>query len=114
MDPDKHKKYTGKDNYLIQENLMKLGEAGANIVVRVPLIPGFNDTKEEIQDIARAAVSAGASRLDILPFHKLAESKHEQLESVYGMSETDVFKSERVDEIASYAMEIMDNVHIEV
>ena len=49
VNPKKHKELTGVDNKLILENLKKAVESGiSKIILRVPLIPGFNDDEENI------------------------------------------------------------------
>ena len=48
-----HRKYTGVSNECILENLKKLFEAGANIWIRIPVIPGVNDTVKEMQKIRK-------------------------------------------------------------
>ena len=52
----KHKEFTGVPNDLIMKNAMKIAESGmTNLVIRVPVIPGFNDRVDEIESIARFA-----------------------------------------------------------
>ncbi len=115
MDPEKHRYYTGMDNRLILENIRKLSERGANITVRVPVVPGVNDTAEEIGAIAQfAAGLAGVHRIDLLPFHKLAISKHEALGTAYEMADREPLDGETVDRLVAAAKEKFDNVHVEV
>lgn len=53
----------------------------------MPLIPTFNDTKEEIQDIARFADSLhGVVRIHLLPYHRLGQDKYEGLGRTYEMA----------------------------
>lgn len=113
-DPEKHRLFTGKTNHLIQSNLCKLGALGANITIRVPVIPGVNDTEEEIRDIAKIASEVNAVRMDVLPYHRLAESKHEQLDTIFEMNEVDILESERVDELVSSAKQYFEKINIEV
>lgn len=83
MDSDLHKKYTGQGNELILENLKRINdELDCDIWVRVPTIPGYNDSEENI-----AAVGAfvkenlpHCSQVHLLPFHRMGEGKAEQLE----------------------------------
>lgn len=113
-DPEKHRLFTGKTNHLILSNLCKLGALGANITIRVPVIPGVNDTEEEIRDIAKIASEVNAVRMDVLPYHRLAESKHEQLDTIFEMNEVDILESERVDELVSSAKQYFEKINIEV
>ena len=75
-DPIKHKAFTRVDNALILENLGKLHEAGADILLRCPIIPGVNDSDEHFKGIAEATLRYPRLRgAEILPYHKLASSK---------------------------------------
>ena len=56
--PEKHKAFTGRSNERMLENARKTALSGmTRLVIRVPVIPGFNDTVEEIQGIARFAAT---------------------------------------------------------
>ena len=46
MDVKRHEEYTGVSNELILENIIKLSRATNSLVLRMPLIPGFNDDKK--------------------------------------------------------------------
>jgi pyruvate formate lyase activating enzyme len=84
MDLEKHRKYTGVPNTLILDNLRALGRSGKEIVVRVPFVPGFNDTLAEIAAIADFVSSLGGTReMHLLPFHRLGISKYRKLEREY-------------------------------
>ena len=52
MDPDEHKRLTGLDNVLILQNLHTLFEAKKALHIRVPLMPGINDTEKNIAQMA--------------------------------------------------------------
>ena len=78
--PEKHRGFTGVDNALILENLEKLDAAGAKIVLRCPIIPGYNDTMEHFSGIAsRANRLKNIVRVDIEPGHTIGETKKEML-----------------------------------
>jgi len=57
MNPAKHHRNTGVDNNLILVNLTRLIQEGKEVIIRTPIIPGFNDTREEIGKIARYGLS---------------------------------------------------------
>lgn len=88
MDPHKHKEFTGRSNELMLENARKVAASGmTELSIRVPVIPTFNDTKEEIQDIARFADSLkGVARIHLLPYHRLGQDKYEGLGRTYEMA----------------------------
>lgn len=79
MDPELHKAYTGVDNRLILENLKRLSEAGARLIIRIPLIPGYTDSREDIRQIGRFLrdeLRTQPERCELLPYNKLAASKY--------------------------------------
>ncbi|QGU94465.1 glycyl-radical enzyme activating protein [Clostridium bovifaecis] len=84
MDPSIHKKYTGTDNRVLKDNLMRLVSIGANINIRVPLIPGINDQLDNLMDTAEFVKNKlGLPNIGILPYHRLGQSKYEQLGKDY-------------------------------
>jgi len=84
MNPIKHKEYIGHDNALVLENAKKISDFGANLTIRVPVIPGFNDSEEEIFEIAKFAKSLkNVKRMHILPYHRLGRDKYTGLNRDY-------------------------------
>ena len=79
-DSDKHKKYTGVGNEIIKENFKKLDALGVPFIARTPVIPGINDSKEEIGAIRDfLAESKNIVRYELLPYHPLGISKAKAL-----------------------------------
>lgn len=89
MDAQKHREFTGRTNELILENARKIASSGmTELSIRVPVIPTFNDTPEEIRDIARFADKLpGVERIYLLPYHRLGQDKYEGLGRQYQMKE---------------------------
>lgn len=85
MDPARHKEGTGVDNRLILDNIARMAERGAEcrLIVRVPVIPYFNDDDRNMRDTARFARKSGIDAVNCLPFHRLGASKYEQLDLDY-------------------------------
>jgi pyruvate formate lyase activating enzyme len=87
-DPEKHKRFTGVDNALILENARRVAESGVELVIRTPVIPGFNDTEEEIVAISRIAASLpGVREHHLLPYHRLGSDKYAGLGREYTMAD---------------------------
>ncbi len=83
-DPKVHKEYVGCSNERILENLQKLYDAGANILVRCPIIPGVNDNQAHFDAIAQ--LTKDYPRLmgaEILPYHKLGVAKAKRIDAYY-------------------------------
>lgn len=86
MNSEKHKQFTGVNNEIIHENAMRLARSGVDLTIRIPVIPTFNNTPEEISDIAQfAATLPGVKNLHLLPYHRLGEGKYEGLGREYLM-----------------------------
>ncbi len=85
MNPEKHKAFTGRRNELMLENARKIAESGlTDLIIRVPVVPTFNDTVPEITAIARYAASLpGVRQLHLLPYHRLGQDKYAQLGREY-------------------------------
>lgn len=81
MDSAKHKEGTGVSNERIHENLRQVRKdfPDLDIIIRIPLIPGFNDDENNIAETAKFLNSIGIDKLDILPFNILASAKYKAL-----------------------------------
>lgn len=78
LDCNEHRKATGVKNDTILKNLKKAA-AITEIWLRVPLIAGFNDSEQHIEEIAKLGREIGARRISLLPYHEGGKSKSEQL-----------------------------------
>ena len=85
MNDEKHKEFTGRSNRLILENAEKIAKTGANLTIRTPVIPGFNDTEAEIFAISDYAVKIGAKAHHLLPYHRMGEDKYTGLSRDYAL-----------------------------
>jgi pyruvate formate lyase activating enzyme len=83
MDDERHRRVTGASNRVILENLALLVARGANVRVRVPLIPGVNDDEENVAAIGRYVASLGLRGLDVLPYHRAGIAKYRRLGRMY-------------------------------
>jgi pyruvate formate lyase activating enzyme len=80
LDEQCHKKYTGVTNALILENLKALHDAGAAVLIRLPIVPGLNDRRDHFEGVA--GLAAKLPRLlgvEIMPYHRLGTSKRERM-----------------------------------
>ncbi|MCI6813628.1 MAG: glycyl-radical enzyme activating protein [Lachnospiraceae bacterium] len=101
MNPSKHADYTQKSNELMLENARKIAASGqTELIIRVPVIPGFNDTEEEIMDIARFADSLpGVKQIHLLPYHSFGRGKYEGLGREYPMGEAAAPSNEKMQQL---------------
>ena len=101
MNSEVHKKLTGVPNELILSNLQKiLTETKAAVIIRVPVIPGANDSDENMKATAEFANKVGVRNVDIMPYHRLGTGKYAGLGRDYplGLDVLELSK-ERVKEI---------------
>lgn len=75
MDGALHREYTGEGNTLILENFTRLSERGDSVQARMPVIPGINDSEENIVATARFLRERGHGTIHCLPYHHLGLSK---------------------------------------
>lgn len=88
MDSAKHEEFTTQPNGLILENAARLAQDAKELVIRVPVIPTFNDTEEEIAAIAAFAGNLPhVKRLHLLPYHRLGQDKYKGLGRPYLMED---------------------------
>ena len=82
MDPAAHKRGTGVDNALILQNIRHIRkDLGKAVTIRVPVIPGFNDSPEHIRSLGQWVLEElGADTpVHLLPYHRMGEAKQESL-----------------------------------
>ena len=72
---ERHREGTGVSNNRILGNLRKLASTGAEIAVRIPLIPGFNMDRDDVLAMARLAEDAGVRNLELMPYHRLGQGE---------------------------------------
>lgn len=88
MDTHKHKEFTGVDNVHILENVIRITEKGKPLVIRIPVVPDYNDSRENIAATARFIIDRLGNRVaqvQLLPFRQLGVEKYESLGLSYGM-----------------------------
>lgn len=78
--PEEHRKYTGVSNEKILGNLRFLCEQGSQIVLRVPLIPGINDTEQHFRAVSEISKRYHSiQRVELLPYHNWGAHKYEEI-----------------------------------
>lgn len=83
MDPLVHKHYTGIDNEQILANYRALTQSGIDFITRIPLIPGVNDTAENLAATAAFMTDLGVSKIELLPYNTGAGAKYKGIGRQY-------------------------------
>jgi len=83
-----HRRLTGVSNRLILGNARRIASLGAPLAVRCPVVPGFNDDSHDIDVLFHFVANLpGVKQVDLLPYHRLGESKYAMLGRDYTLKE---------------------------
>ena len=103
-----HRKHTGRENHLILENLKKLADLNKEIILRIPVIPGVNDSNDNLEktaDFILNEMDGNVRTLQLLSFMRLGEEKYQSLGIPYKMENIVVDRkafTEKVKKMAEY------------
>jgi pyruvate formate lyase activating enzyme len=100
-DSGKHKQFTTRENELILENARDIAKEAKHLIVRTPVIPTFNDSEEEIRDIARFAREIGVKEMHLLPYHRIGSDKYAGLGRTYTMSHVEPPTRDKMERLAA-------------
>ncbi|MFA6882017.1 MAG: hypothetical protein WCQ97_10085, partial [Aminobacterium sp.] len=96
MNSSRHEEVVGAPNELILANAEKIAKSGRRIIIRLPLIPGYNDGCN-LDETAAFAKEIGASELHLLPYHRLGVSKYTKLGRTYSLNDVVAPEKEQVE-----------------
>ena len=115
MNSNKHMEFTSKPNELILENAKYIAENAKHLIIRVPTVPTFNDTPEEIIDIARFADSLpNVNELHLLPYHRLGQDKYEGIGRRYSLSHISPPSREHMELLRDAAQSVSQKLTVQI
>lgn len=100
FDDAKHREGTGVGNALILKNIAAALKTDTPVVIRIPVIPGFNDRADDFDGFAETLARLGARDVQLLPFHQLGESKYQRMNLPYAY---DGIKQLRNGDVTAFA-----------
>lgn len=103
IDKEKFTRFTRGDLRLVLANFKKLSAAGASIIVRIPVIPGFNHTRKEMYRIIDFVYSQDTKEIHFLPYHTLGTEKYKMLGLPYLFGHRTPVKDPEVYPYVEYA-----------
>lgn len=113
MDDDLHQKWTGVSNRLILENLARLAGSGANIWVRIPIIPGATDDLANIKKIGLFLEKLGTvPYIELLPYHDTGRDKYRLLHRPYMITDSHSPARPDLEQIATWLRRSGSEVNI--
>ena len=99
-DTQLHRRYTGKGNEKILNNMEYLLKKRADRMwVRTPVIPGVNDTKENMRQMGKFLAPYSAARVELLPFHDIGLSKYYALGERYSFEDAGYITDKKMEEL---------------
>ena len=102
MDDVRHKRMVGVSNRLILDNLTRLASSEAEILIRVPIIPGVTDDRENLSELGAFLAELGTIRyIVVLPYHEIGVEKYRLLGRNNNLADTRPPSRERMEEIAA-------------
>jgi pyruvate formate lyase activating enzyme len=113
MDDSRHIQWTGASNHGILENIKKASEK-CRLIVRIPVIPGFNDSVENISNTAIFVKNLDKNfvRLELLPYHQFGIHKYEELERPYAVESIKPPPDEHTENLRDIARSVGIDVEI--
>lgn len=101
MNGERHEQYTGVGNRQILENIAMLAQTAREVVIRVPIIPGFNDDRANLEETARFVQGLKTvRRIDILPYNRGGLEKAGRLTGTIDLMQAQVPGDGTMNEIA--------------
>jgi pyruvate formate lyase activating enzyme len=115
LDNLRHKEFTGVTNDVILSNYRLIIESGSDIIVRIPVIPGFNDDADHLARLKQYILSEkneNLKRISLLPYHKIGSSKYKRFKIPNKMENIEQPASQRMKELKEYFSDVGVRVKI--
>jgi len=102
MNPQEHIRNTGVSNEVILANLKRLDIMHKPVIIRMPIVPGYNDSEENIKSAAEFLSKLKCvERVDLLPYHEYGKIKYKQLGREYKLNDVQPPTVDKMKEIKS-------------
>jgi pyruvate formate lyase activating enzyme len=100
VDPKKHQQYTGVGNDRILDNLINIARSqAASVIIRLPIIPGINDSDQDLNLLLDFLERTGYKHIHILPYHRLGQHKYSMLGRSYQLDAVQMPTKERLESL---------------
>ncbi|MDO5479861.1 MAG: glycyl-radical enzyme activating protein [Clostridia bacterium] len=111
-DEEEFLKTCGGSLSLVKENLKRLLK-DSNVVVRMPIIPGYNNNEEYIKRCGEFLGELNVKRADLLPFHRMGKNKYDGLGLSYRYSDTKPPETQEIEKLADLMKSYDINCQVE-
>lgn len=114
MDSTRHQENTGAGNEEILRTFEHLRATNKPVIVRAPLVPGYNDSPEELAALGRLLrESPNVERVDLMPYHEYGVSKYEEIGLAYPLAgKVEPYSQDQVRQLLEFFRTYHPNVQI--
>lgn len=114
MDSARHQENTGAGNEEILRTFEHLRATNKPVIVRAPLVPGYNDSPEELAALGRLLrESPNVKRVDLMPYHEYGVSKYEEIGLAYPLAgKVEPYSQDQVRQLLEFFRAYHPNVQI--
>jgi len=102
-DSEKHRQGTAVDNQIILNNLHEAVKRDIDVLVRIPVIPGYNDSLDDAAGFAKLIKEVQLTEAQLLPFHQFGQKKYETLGIPYLFSD---YRTLYPDDLLDFMLEM--------
>ena len=101
LDPARHRELTGQSNGLILDNLKRVASVKPpqDVVIRVPVVPGCNDSPDDVRATAGFVAGLGFQQIELVPYHRLGVPKYRQYGMPYPLPDCQAAPPDRLEEL---------------
>ena len=101
LDPARHRDLTGQSNDLILDNLKRVPRVKSprDVIIRVPVVPGCNDSPADIRETAGFVAGLGFEQIELVPYHRLGVPKYRQYGMPYSLPDCQAAPQDRLEEL---------------
>ena len=102
VDDERHIEILETSNHPILDNAKFVAGSGVPLIIRIPLVPGFTETEENIRAVVRFIedVGEGVTAIHVLPYHRFGLDKYRMLDRDYELGELGPLPEERIRAVA--------------
>jgi pyruvate formate lyase activating enzyme len=112
LDPEEITRVTKGNGSLIQENFRHLAAiAPKKIIMRVPVIPGFNYASETLEGLIRMAKELDILEVHLLPYHNLGANKYRQLGQTYELEALKMMNKKELEQYTEFGKSL--GIHVQ-
>ncbi len=115
LDEEKHNQYTGVSNIGILENLRMILNSRSDVMIRIPVIPEFNDDDdhlERLKQFLNEYKTKNLKKINLLPYHKIGSSKYKKFDLPYRMDDVQQPSSQRMNVLKEFFSDVGVKVKI--